>query len=494
MIQLNASVYDIEDDKILFSLVERALNKHLEIVRNKWQRDFDYYNGVGKEPHQTNKAKYIDDMSNSLFISIPPEFSTFNTDDSEAISKNNKKLKLRGFGKTLYDVGSKASICGTGFLLTYNQDSDEYPRFVSLDPLRTNVCFNCDVEPDSLFGFTFVQQVEKVNSYEDNTYYKIYVYTDKYMYTLRTISTKNLNVFYYYPIKLEEDILRNKTPHYFGKVPITAFKNNDNETGDSFCVYGLIDAYNHIREDAIKNIDDVIDYILFLKNVRIGNDEELGMFKKLLDEHIIAAEDIDGKGVDAKFLTNPLSQNDIQTMLDSISNDIHTISRVPNFSSETFAQNASSIALQLKLLGFLNLANEKERCFDQSLIRVLKMINNYLKFIKNDEYTFEVDDIEITYTHNLPSNDTEMVTQIVNLHNVGLLDEKEGLKQLSWVKDYETFYENAKKEQEMQKLVVDNLKKFNNNEREEEPMRKEQMDNLQNFSKGLTSNNDNQSQ
>ena len=57
MIQLNASVYDIEDDKILFSLVERALNKHLEIVRNKWQRDFDYYNGVGKENHQTNKAK-----------------------------------------------------------------------------------------------------------------------------------------------------------------------------------------------------------------------------------------------------------------------------------------------------------------------------------------------------------------------------------------------------------------------------------------------------
>ena len=71
---------------------------------------------------------------------------------------------------------------------------------------------------------------------------------------------------------------------------------------------------------------------------------------------------------------------------------------------------------------------------------------------------------------------------------------KEGLKQLSWVKDYETFYENAKKEQEMQKVVVDNLKKFNNNEREEEPMRKEQMDNLQNFSQGLTSNNDNQSQ
>ena len=122
------------------------------------------------------------------------------------------------------------------------------------------------------------------------------------------------------------------------------------------------------------------------------------------------------------------------------------------------------------------------------------MINNYLKFIKNDEYTFEVDDIEITYTHNLPSNDTEMVTQMVNLKNIGLLDAKEGLKQLSWVKDYETFYENAKKEQEMQKLVVDNLKKFNNNEREEEPMRKEQMDNLQNFSKGLTSNNDNQSQ
>lgn len=152
MIQLNASVYDIEDDKILFSLVERALNKHLEIVRNKWQRDFDYYNGVGKEAHQTNKAKYIDDMSNSLFISIPPEFSTYNTDDTEAISKNNKKLKLRGFGKALYDVGSNASICGSGFLLTYNKDSDEYPRFVSLDPLRTNVCFNCDVEPDSLFG------------------------------------------------------------------------------------------------------------------------------------------------------------------------------------------------------------------------------------------------------------------------------------------------------------------------------------------------------
>ena len=70
---------------------------------------------------------------------------------------------------------------------------------------------------------------------------------------------------------------------------------------------------------------------------------------------------------------------------------------------------------------------------------------------------------------------------------------KEGLKQLSWVKDYESFFENAIKDFEKQKNIVDNNKNIDNNEIKDNPQSKEQMDNRQNFNKGLSTNQDNQS-
>jgi SPP1 family phage portal protein len=211
-------------------------------------------------------------------------------------------------------------------------------------------------------------------------------------------------------------------------------------TGDARPVYELIKAYNSLQNSRIQNVEDMVKYVLMLKNVRIGNEEEQESFTNMLKNHRVLA--LEGDNADAKFLQNALDQTDLQRLVDDIGTQIDIISRVPNFNSAEFAQNSSEPALKLKLKGFLDLAKEKERFFSNALSEVIGMTLSYLeRFGGRDgaKYLFDMSDIEIEYSHNLPSNDYEKITQFVALNQMGLLNPHIALQQLSWVKNVEEY-------------------------------------------------------
>jgi len=368
----------------------------------------------------------------------------------------NKKLKVMNFDKDLFDVGLNASIAGTAFLLVYTEMGDTFPRYASLDPELTNVLYDTNVKSNPILAFTLVEQKEEVFGVQQ-TYYKIYAYTDTMFYQFRTKSTSELTVFAEVGSVEMSDASTYAVPHNMKGVPVIEFKNNHLLYGDARPVYKLIDVYNQIQNDRAKNVDDQVQYVLMLKNVRVGNEEEQATFTTMLKNERVLA--IEGQDVDAKFLTNPLDQSQTQVLLRSIEQDIETLSRVPNFGSSEFAQNSSEPALKLKLKGFLGLAQEKERYFTDGLMKVLDITLDFLQRLGGREYTkyyFDLTETEIEYSHALPSNDYEKINQMVALNQMRLLNPRIALQELSWVTNVDEYLAGIQVLEDKQMAMVAN--------------------------------------
>jgi SPP1 family phage portal protein len=177
-----------------------------------------------------------------------------------------------------------------------------------------------------------------------------------------------------------------------------------------------------------------------LKNVRVGNEEEQESFTNMLKNHRVLA--LEGDNADAKFFQNALDQIVLQRLVDDIEAQLEIVSRVPNFNSAEFAQNSSEPALKLKLKSFLDLAKEKERHFTSALSEVIGMTLDFVKRFGGREaqkYVFDMNDIEIEYSHNLPSNDMDKITQLVSLNTLGLLNPRVALQELSWIKNVDEY-------------------------------------------------------
>ena len=442
MIKLNFTREQIRNEVTFLEAIREALTLHAINVQQVILEDKNFY--IGKLPNVAttiNKAKYIVDMATEMFIGDLPDITTYSEKEKERkkLIEFNKRLKASDFAKELYDVGLNASKTGSGYLLVYTDENPNFPEYASLDPELTNVVYDCSVKEKPLFAFTLLKQTEfSFNSKIE--YYRVYVYTDEYFYDLRTVSVNDLTISNQLPLLNFVNDLTQVIAHPFGVVPLIEFKNNELLFGDARPVYELLKSYNLLQNSRIQNVEDMVKYVLMLKNVRIGNEDEQENFTNMLKNHRVLA--LEGDNADAKFLQNALDQTDLQRLVDDIEAQIEMVSRVPNFNSAEFAQNSSEPALKLKLKGFLDLAKEKERYFSTALSQVIGMTLDYLETFGGREgakYLFDMNDIEIEYSHNLPSNDMDKITQLVSLNTLGLLNPRVALQELSWIKNVDEY-------------------------------------------------------
>jgi SPP1 family phage portal protein len=453
MIKFNITREEIDNPTRFAQLIRMALEKHTLDVVKTIKQDKQFY--MGELPvvkFVFNKAKLLVDTATEMFIGHLPDITTYSEQQRERqrLIEFNKMLKTSDFGKEIYQVGLNASITGRGYFLVYTEMGDEFPRYVSLDPEYTNVVYDNSVKPKPMFGFTLVTQTEVLPNNREADYYRIFVYTDKFFYNLRTVSTLDLTIMGSIPTYGVVDMTTAEiVPHNFNDVPLIEFKNNELMVGDARPKYDAITSFNFLQNDRISNVNDVVKYVLMLKNVRVGNEEEQAEFTSLLKNQRVLA--LEGDTADAKFLTNPLDQNAIQTLVNDIESQIHDV--IPNFQAPSFAQNSSEPALKLKLKAFLDLAKEKERHFNSGLSQVISLTLDFIRRVGGrnvGRLLFDMNDIEIEYSHNLPSNDYEKITQMVSLNQMGLLNPRIALQQLSWIANVEEYLQGVEKPEQTQ--------------------------------------------
>ena len=232
----------------------------------------------------------------------------------------------------------------------------------------------------------------------------------------------------------------------------------------------------------------------------MGNDEEAEKAMTLIKRHRVLA--LEGENVDAKFLSNPLNQADVQNLADDFKKEIHYITHIPDFTSVDFTQNASDPILKAKTKPLLDLCLDKEKWFNKGYMILLDLTLDFVK--RNDSklyesVKFDLDNIDLVYTHTLPSNDTDMVNNIVNLGNQGLLDPRVALQGLSFIPNVDAYLKGVRewnKYVDERKASVDKEKSMQNNNnglnetnlarQNAKPQTNANMDNKANFIKGAS--------
>ena len=511
MIQLDLDKSKInEKDYMLNAINTLFMEKIIEGQSEKYRKCFDYY--MGNEPlvsfkdandyecRVINLTKPIVDIATETFIGDLPDIVTSGKKiEKDKISVLNQKLYGRQFGNHIYETLHYSSKCGTGFLALYNLIGDKFPRFREISPKFGDVVYDCSLAHQQLFAFYIVESNNGEQPAQSK--YIIYVYTDKKIFAFTSPMTylpqatvpqadKKVYIAPYFAWKSTEGKELYEVEHGFGDIPVVEFPNNADYKGDAECVFDLIKLYNEVMNNRCKNLHDVVNYILLIRNARIGDENETNKAVELLKKHHILA--IEGDNVDAKFLTNPLNQDQMETLAKSILDAIRLISRVPDLSSVDFSQNASDPIIKIKTKPLLDLCREKEKKCTEPYLRVLKMVLNWCKNNSSDysEFDVDLDKISLEYTHALPSNDTDMANMIAVLSNCGMANPENNLQQLSFIKNVHTYTKEMNKWNEL----VDKRKAMRNNDngnnetnlerQNSTPQSRSQQDNLKNYVKG----------
>ena len=510
MIRMNVDQIALDTGEGLIDVVKRifwyqiffrdAVGKDIRLIAlQKAMYDSDFVNPLVRKlkiDFQHNFVKPLCDTATSTFLGRVPDIvsNSKNEKERERISKFTLTQKHNEFEEEIYDSALQSSITGSGFLALYNEQGDSFPRYRSLDPKYTNVVYDCSIEMKRLFAYhIYFEQTSLGGRYVCIIYTK----TKMYAYYTGQISIPTKIAYEVYPLNL---FLINgteytyQTEHGFNDIPIIEFFNNKLCISDCKPALPQIALYSALQNNRFQNVDDIMNYLLFIKNARLGDEKEAKQAIDLIKQHRVIA--LEGDNVDAKFLSNPLNQSDIQKLADDYKNEIHYITHIPDFMSVDFTQNASDPVLKAKTKPLLDLCLEKEKWFNKGYMKVLELTLDFVE--KNDaklyeSIKFDLDKIDLVYTHTLPSNDTDMVNNIVNLGNQGLNDPRISLQGLSFIPNVDDYLKGVKewneyvdKRKENQDTKNKGLNETNLERQNANPQTKAQQDNKQNFINGVS--------
>ena len=307
-------------------------------------------------------------------------------------------------------IGKQASIHGIGYEYHY-VDSATLPRFVKFPAAEVVPIYNKGIEPKVLAFVRFVP--------EGGDYVKLLYVDDK-------------EITEYKMLKNGDSITEIVAPvrHYYGRVPLVIYRNNEELMGDFEPVEQLIDAYDVLMSDSMNEFDRFAWAYLLLKGISLSEENA----EKLKRMRVF--ENLDETG-DVSFLTKQIDTEFIKFMSDLIRSEIHRQSGIPNI--EDYDGAGASGKTMTKFIYLMELFTDpKEAYFKEGLKDRLDCINRILK-IKGRG--INIDEIDIIMNRNHPDNSLEQAEIFEKYDGRGISRE-------TLITNFADFVPNAKEEME----------------------------------------------
>lgn len=414
---------------VVTSLIDRNEKK-----KETRERMYDYYTGKHdilrneranpQAPNfriVCNHAKYSVKISQGYMFGQPVSYTPAEGVNIDPLINEYDAQEISNCDSKLF---KDSMIYGSAIELIYSNKKSR-PRSGVLPPTQAFVVVDDTVEHNRLFGVQYYEQRDITDSYVTDAVAIVYTDCEKIEFHGVNKSFKQLEV-------------TKRETHRFGYVPMIEYTLNDEEQCDYEQEIPLMDAYNSLMSERANDKAQFVDAFLFLKNIVLNTDEA----KKLKLEKILISDDPNG---DAKFLSQVLSEADVEVLRKAYKDDLHKYGMVPDLTDENFGNNVSGVALRYKIFGFEQNIKEKERYFCAGLKERIKI---YSHFLSNYSLMSEVDpaDVSIIMNRNLPQNDLEASEIVLNLKNT--VSDETLLDRLDFVRDSKEELKLLRKQQD----------------------------------------------
>lgn len=363
----------------------------------------------------------------------------------QQINKFNQEVDEEYIEKTLK---KSLSVTGRAFELLYTTTSMKADgkqnvnvELTVLDPANAFVVYDTNIHQNSLFGVYYY-----LVNFNDKPMYYVTAYTDTKVYHYEPISS----------IGAKLTLSGEPEEHFFGRVPITEYSNNDERLGDWEPDLDLIDSYDKAISEMANSEEDFSNATLVV-NGDIDVPKTMKKPVKDSDGNIIYDEngemvwEIDPNspylntlskvmylkpsiinnangGVtvvpsSAQYLTKELPIDNWKTHIDEIVRDIYTDTNTPNVNDENFGGNSSGVAMSYKLFGSDQVRETQNDLFGRGVKRRLRLVAHFwgIKDVIPDETL--VNNVSLNFPPNLPKNDTETINNAMGLLRAGVSQE-----------------------------------------------------------------------
>ena len=410
------------------------INRFNVSVKPRIQRYQNYYDGIQAilnkaysdetKPCNHTVINYCKNIVDSYcgYLASPGYISYSSDDDIEEVMNI---LRYNDYQDEDSNLLLDALIYGVAAELMYF-DSEGQTRFRLINPLQ---CFG--IYDDSLTGdLMYFVRIYKASDWDDSDIHYVDVYSD-YDITHYKMSGNNGYLEY-----ISEE------RHYFNQCPANIFI-LPGEKSIFDCIMSLQDAVNNLVSSEIDDYDAFCDAYLTLTGVDAEEDDIASMKANRV---LVLPE-----GASAAWLTKNANDTQIENIIKRLHDSIYRIAQCPDFSSETFVGGVSSgIAIRYRLTGMETKAAKIEGEMKKALQRRIELICGVAS-LKLGEEIYR--DIQITFSRNIPVDDTSIINMVNSLH--GVVSDATLISQLPFVQDV-----NAELEA-VQKQKQDNMALYN---------------------------------
>lgn len=373
-------------------------------------------------------AQEISDFQASFSVGIPItiDVEKENHDTLDDINKTNDVDTL--FGDVFLDIGKY----GKAYMLVYRESGSDLEKFVRLEPINTFMIYDDEVDFKPLMAVRYQPVMRE--TLDGNTT------QINWTYDVETWDASEHNV--YRNMSLA-DVLKDKPDmqEQLITMPVVEFWNNSLRIGDYENVIPLIDAYDGAQSDTANYMKDLNDAMLVIKgdidsltdglDLSIDPDDpnysdklaeiielKTRTLKELGDANILLLKSgnnaVNGQtNLDAGYIHKEYDVNGVEKYKDRLYKNIHTLSRTPDISDESFAGNASGVAMRYKQLGVIQQAKTKRRMFERGLYSLYSIVQD-LEHGVSGKWGFDYNEIKFTFHDNLPIDEVETITSLVN--------------------------------------------------------------------------------
>lgn len=413
----------------------------------------------------TGFARYITNIRVGYFMGNDVQYKIVTDDDSEKqLSKTLDDLitHYNDSSNTPYIdemLKKDLSITGRAYDLVYVNAGETTLNLAKVDPTTCFVVYDDSIKAQPLFAVRYYQTGVLDELLQEN--YEIY--TDSMIYRYHSdggLPQTNSPV--------NNAMLDSAEPHFFERVPLTEYKNNDERIGDWEPEIDQMDALDKAISTMANFQEDFNDAAMVATghfanktkpvyemddrgNIKVGKDGKpivLVPPKPIIDpkHHMFYLEPyIARTGLSEgqrtvvtptlQYITKQYDSAGWSTYTNFLINEIHKYTNTPNVNDPNFASNASGVAMSYKLWGSDQERKIQEALYKRGLRARISACIAYWNKINalpgENDVSVLTDMVKPNFDPNLPKNDEETAQLVQTLSGIPGLESMKSLREIT---------------------------------------------------------------